>query len=93
MLCVDLLPVVGRREGRLRARMRRQARRRHDGRPLLEKLGGEQRPPHRTDPVDVFDRRALGKGLEAKLREGATLFEAQVILRVRPPGGKAGRGV
>ena len=43
------------------------------------------RDGRRTDPLELYDRRALGKGLEAKLREGATLFELQILLRVSAP--------
>jgi hypothetical protein len=68
--------------------MRRRARRRNGelGSSLGEILGGTARQGGRADPVDLHDRRALGKGLESKLREGATLFEAQVLLRVAAPG-------
>lgn len=87
-VCVDLLPAVGMREAKLRRRMRRQARRR----------GGERRQSFgevlagagdgaRTDPVELIDRRAVGKALESKLREGATLFELQVLVRVTAPDG------
>jgi hypothetical protein len=86
-VCVDLLPAVGMRGTRLRRRMRRGARRRNGerGSSVGEILGGP-RQGGRTDPVDLHDRRALGKGLESKLREGATLFEAQVLIRVLAPG-------
>jgi hypothetical protein len=87
-VCVDLLPAVGMRGMRLRRRMRRRARRRSGdrGSSLGEILGSGARQGGRTDPVDLHDRRALGKGLESKLREGATLFEAQVLLCVAAPG-------
>ena len=94
-VCVDLLPAAGLRAGRLRRRMRRQARRRHrqTGPSLGEVLGGTRGSSGRADPLDLYDRRALGKGLESKLREGATLFEAQVLLRVTAPGRDLAKGV
>jgi hypothetical protein len=86
-VCLDLLPAVGMRAGRLRRRMRRQARRRNRerGSSLAEALGGAHRGGGLTDPLDLYDRRALAKGIEAKLHEGATLFEAQVLVRVTAP--------
>ncbi|MGE0503785.1 MAG: hypothetical protein AB7F97_03750 [Solirubrobacterales bacterium] len=85
-VCVDLLPASGRRARRLRRRLRRQARRRgrEPGVGLAEVLAGERESRSR-DPVELFERRALGQGLEAKLREGATLFEAQVLVCARAP--------
>jgi hypothetical protein len=84
-VCVDLLPAPGMRTARLRRRMRRMARRaRLDREPSFPDLF--DRPGSgRTDPLELYDRRALGKGLEAKLREGATLFGLQVLIRVAAP--------
>jgi hypothetical protein len=80
-VCVDLLSAPGFRAARLRRRMRRKARRaRLDREPSFGDVG-----ERRTDPLELYDRRALGKGLEAKLREGATLFELQLQLRVSAP--------
>lgn len=85
-VCVDLLPAVGMRATRLRRRMRRQARRRgRRGGPAVGEVLGGVRGGGLTDPIDLYDRRALAKGIEAKLREGATLFEAQVLVRVVAP--------
>jgi hypothetical protein len=83
-VCVDLLPATGWRGARLRRRMRRQARRKgvDPGAAFGEMLGGPGQPSRRSDPVDLLDRRMLGRGLESKLREGAVLFEAQVLIRV-----------
>jgi hypothetical protein len=94
-VCVDLLPAAGRRARRLRRRMRRGARTRNrDGGPSLgEVIGGARGSSGRTDPVELYERRALGKGLEAKLREGATLFEAQILLRVSAPDKARAEGV
>ncbi|MBS1845672.1 MAG: hypothetical protein JST53_14745 [Actinobacteria bacterium] len=84
---VDLLPAAGFRAARLRRRMRRQARRRNrePGLSVAEVLGGERQARGR-DPVDLLDRRMLGRALESKLRDGSTLFEAQILLRVSAPG-------
>jgi hypothetical protein len=94
-VCLDLLPATGRRAARLRRRMRRQARRaRRDGAdPLAEVTGGRRGGRGRTDPVELYERRALGKGIEAKLAEGATLFEAQVLLRAAAPDEDRAEGV
>jgi hypothetical protein len=81
-VCVDLLPATGFRAARLRRSMRRQARRRsRDADAGLGEVIGGAREGGRRDPVDLFDRRELGRGLESKLREGATLFEAQILVR------------
>lgn len=86
-ICLDLLPAVGMRARRLRRRMRRQARRENRGRSLSlgEALGGGRSGGGLTDPLDLYDRRSLAKGIEAKLREGATVFEAQVLARATAP--------
>ena len=93
-LCVDLLPAAGMRGARLRRRMRRQARRRGGARreSLGEVLGGTHEPGRAND-LDLFDRRMFVKGLESKLREGATLFEAQILLRVSAPDKDRAKGV
>jgi hypothetical protein len=85
-VCLDLLPATGHRAARLRRRMRRRAKRRSrdGGASFAEVLGGgggDARP----DLVDRFERRELGRGLESKLREGAPLFEAQILLRAAAP--------
>jgi hypothetical protein len=93
-ICLDLLPAAGMRGARLRRRLRRQARRRGGARrqPLGEVLGGA-REAGRANDLDLFDRRMFAKGLESKLREGATLFEVQVLLRVSAPEEDRARGV
>jgi hypothetical protein len=84
-VCVDLLPAPGMRARMLRRRMRRMARRaRLDREPSFPDLF-DTPGSGRTDPLELYDRRALGKGLEAKLREGATLFGLQILLRVSAP--------
>ncbi|MBS1891182.1 MAG: hypothetical protein JST59_07810 [Actinobacteria bacterium] len=82
-VCLDLLPATGRRAGRLRRGMRRQAKRRgRDGGPSFAEVLGGAKERSRPDLVDRFERRELGRGLESKLREGAPLFESQILLRV-----------
>jgi hypothetical protein len=87
-VCLDLLPATGFRAARLLRRMRRQARRRggEGESSLAEVLSGGRQSRGRTDPVELLERRMLGKGLESKLQEGATLFEAQILIRVTAPG-------
>jgi hypothetical protein len=93
-ICVDLLPATGRRAGRLRKAMRRRARRAGGGRraSVGELLGGASTACGGPDPVDLIERRMLGKGLESKLREGATLFEAQILLRVSAADAERAKG-
>jgi hypothetical protein len=89
-VCLDLLPATGRRRNRLRGRLRRQARRLH-GRPRgLAELLGEGRRTGRPDPEELIERRQIGQALDAKLREGGPLFEAQVLVCcVAGAGGRA----
>jgi hypothetical protein len=84
-VCVDLLPVGGLRLAGLRRTMRRQARRgRGDvGGELRAALGGGR--ADRRDPAELAERRDLNRGLDVKLRGGAPLFEAQVLLCARAP--------
>ena len=92
-VCLDLLPVGGMRLGALRRVMRRQARRRPAGlgRELEQMLDGG-RPGGGRDPAELADRRDLSRGLDAKLRPGAPLFEAQVLLCTRAPVPEAAEG-
>jgi hypothetical protein len=85
-VCLDLLPTSGRRGARLRRRLRRQGRRRHreGGTGFAEVLAGE-RESRRRDPAELAELRDLNKGFDVKLREGATLFEAQILLCARAP--------
>ncbi len=83
-VCLDLLPARGGRAARLRRRLKRQARRRGNrGARFAEVLGGER--GSRRSPDQLFERRHAGLGLDAKLRETATLFEAQILLRTLAP--------
>jgi hypothetical protein len=85
-VCIDLLPATGRRRGRLRRRLGRQARRRHREEPRWgELLGAERRGRDRARPDELVDRRLVGQALDAKLRESGPLFEAQVLLRCQGP--------
>lgn len=53
---------------------------------LAELLGGERASRRRGSPERLVERRQTGQGLDAKLRDTATLFEAQILLRTRAPG-------
>ncbi len=85
-VCLGRQPATRHRAAKLRRRMRRQARRHgRDGRTsFAEGLGGAKEGG-RPDLVERFERRELGRGLESKLREGAPLFEMQILLRVIAP--------
>jgi len=84
-VCLDLLPVGGFRVAWRRRAMRRQARRRGEGTgtDLGALLAGERRD--RRDPAELAERRDLNRGLDVKLRDGAPLFEAQILLLTRAP--------
>ena len=86
-VCVDLLPAGSRRAQRLRRGLRRQATRGQSGSGpgLAEVLGGERASRGRTDPAELAERRRQGRGLDAKLREGIALYEAQILLCARAP--------
>lgn len=79
-VCVDLLPVVGRRHGRLPRKLKRQAKRLHGERRGLAEILGNERRQRRGDPAELFERRMVGEALNAKLRDAGPLFEAQVLL-------------
>jgi hypothetical protein len=84
-VCLDLLPARGSRAARLRRRLKRQARRCGEpGLGLSELLGGDRESRGRS-PDQLFERRHTGQGLDVKLRETATLFEAQILLRTLAP--------
>ncbi len=91
-VCVDLLPVGGFRVLWRRRWMRRQATRRGESVGLQGGFGSE-RSGRRSDPGEMAERRDLGRGLDVKLRGGAPLFEAQVLLRVRAPERRRAEGV
>lgn len=85
-VCVDLQPASGLRAARLRRRLRREARRIHGvRRDWGALLGGEQAGRPRLDPEQQVERRAAMQGLDAKLRDGGELFEAQILLRCEAP--------
>jgi hypothetical protein len=90
---LDLLPVGGVRARRRHFVMRRQARRRGEDVDRFHTLlrGGER--AERRDAGETAERRDLGRGLEVKLRDGAALFEAQVLLCARAPGRERAEGV
>lgn len=79
IVCVDLLPAPAWRRTRLRRRLEREARR-HAGRTrLLGEQGNQQ--GHRLEPVELAERRAEARALDAKLKDSAPLFELQVLVR------------
>ncbi|MGE5281806.1 MAG: hypothetical protein ACM3N0_05705 [Chloroflexota bacterium] len=83
-VCIDLLPVAGRREARLQRKLKRQAKRRYGvRRSLAEILGNEQ--PSRSDPAELFDRRRVTEALYSKLRNADPLFETQILLVSEAP--------
>jgi hypothetical protein len=91
-VCLDLLAVGGLRLGRLRRAMRRQARRGHaEVGKLRDLLGGGR--PDRRDPGELADRRDQSRGLDSKLRGGAPLFEAQVLLCARAQSRPRAEGI
>ncbi|MGH2940077.1 MAG: hypothetical protein ACRDPE_18360 [Solirubrobacterales bacterium] len=91
-VCVDLLPIGGLRVLWRRWSMRRQATRRSEAVELPGiGLGGER--SGRGDPGEMAERRDLGRGLDVKLRGGAPLFEAQILVRARAPERGRAEGV
>jgi hypothetical protein len=79
-VCVDLLPSAGRRDSRLRRRLKREARRAHGQRRSLMELLDNERKRGPADPAELFERRMVGQALDAKLRDAGPLFEAQILL-------------
>lgn len=85
-VCVDLLPASGFRAGRLRRRLRREARRIHgERRDWAALLNGERSRRTRPDPQEQVERRGAVQAVDAKLRESGELFEAQILLRSEAP--------
>lgn len=83
-VCVDLLPATGRRRARLRRLLRREARKLGgEGKRLGERLGLDAEKASESDPALMAERRQRSRGLDAKLRDGGALFEAQILLRTR----------
>ncbi len=80
-VCVDLLPTAGLHRARLRARLKRQAKRLHgEKRSLTEILNNERPRRGKSDPTALLERRMVGQALDAKLRGSEPLYEAQVLL-------------
>jgi len=89
-VAVDLLAATGGQRARLRRRLARQARRAHPAvqrpSPLLSGLlDGPASGGGRAAPVDLVERRAQTRGLQAKLGSPQPLFALQVLLRVQSP--------
>lgn len=91
-VCIDLLPIGGFRVLWRRWWMRRQATRRGE---KVERDGGGfgGDGQGRRDPGEQAERRDLNRGLDVKLRGGAPLFEAQVLLCARAPGRPRAEGI
>jgi hypothetical protein len=80
-VCVDLLSTAGLRRARLRAKLKRQAKRLHgEKRSLTEILNNERPRRGKSDPTALLERRMVGQALDAKLRGSEPLYEAQVLL-------------
>jgi hypothetical protein len=79
-VCVDLLPSAGRRDSRLRRRLKREARRAHGARRSLMEILDNERKRGPADPAELFERRMVGQALDAKLRDAGPLFEAQILI-------------
>jgi hypothetical protein len=80
IVCVDLLPAPPWRRARLRRRLEREARRLHgEGARVLDRLRGER--GRRLEPVELAERRAETRALDAKLKDSGPLFELQVLVR------------
>lgn len=80
---IDLLPAAGHRRARLTRHLARQVRRLGiDQVGISERLGLNSKP-RRSDPATLAERRGLGRGLDAKLRDGGAIFEAQILIRTR----------
>lgn len=84
VVCLDLLPVIGRRRRSLRRRLLRQARRQHTE-PAGDMLGAlidGDREQRRT-PVELVARRAEARALDDKLRDADPLFGMQILVCCR----------
>jgi len=92
-VCVDLVPIGGFRVLWRRWWMRRQAIRRTEAVELPSAGLGGGNGRGRVDPGEMAERRDLGRGLDVKLRGGAPLFEAQILLRAKAPGRRRAEGV
>ncbi len=83
IVCLDLLPAAGRRRGRLRRRLEREARRLHSTRRGWNELLGREGGDGRREPAELAERRAEAHALDSKLKSSGPLFEAQVLIRCR----------
>lgn len=80
---LDLLPAAGRRRSRLTRRLSREARRLGVEHGTLAERLGLDRKKGKSDPATLAERRGQGRGLDAKLRDGGAVFEAQILIRTR----------
>ncbi len=83
---VDLLAASPRRASRLRARLKRQAKRRYAQRRSLAEILNNERRKGPADPTELHERRMVGEALNAKLHEAGPLFEAQILLCAEATG-------
>ncbi|HMT04082.1 MAG TPA: hypothetical protein PKD76_00900 [Solirubrobacterales bacterium] len=80
---LDLLPAAGRRRSRLTRRLSREARRLGVEHGTFAERLGLDRKKGKSDPATLAERRGQGRGLDAKLRDGGAVFEAQILIRTR----------
>jgi hypothetical protein len=81
VVCLDLLPATAAEARRLRRRLLRQARRPEGtAGPLRERLL-DRADRRGADPVELAERRAEGRALDAKLKDAGALFRLQVLVR------------
>jgi hypothetical protein len=79
VICVDLLPASPGEAERLRRRLLRQARRRQRSPRTLGLHGNGDR--RGAEPVELAERRAEARALDAKLKDAGALFRMQVLVR------------
>jgi hypothetical protein len=93
-VCIDLLPATGVRQRRLRAGLRRQAKRLHRQRPTLAAIlegSGARSASGAREPVENVERRDVSAALDAKLRDAGPLFEAQILVCADAPNRSAAK--
>jgi hypothetical protein len=81
LVCLDLLPATPAEARRLRRRLLRQARRRELPDRSTRAAPWERGDRRGADPVELAERRAEGRALDAKLKDAGALFRVQVLVR------------
>lgn len=89
-VCIDLLPLVAGRRGRVRRRLLRQARREHQHQGIGAAFGELLDSPRRGGrggalPADLVERRSGQRALTSKLGNPEPLFEVQVLVQATAP--------